>query len=202
MAVAVGIYLHDPEPRGPWLLLAAGQLLFALGDLAGDSVYHASGAATFPGVADLFYLVGYPIVTLGFARLVLRRNPGPGFGVLLDGGILTVGLALVVWVAFADPLFSAAGISPLGRAISIVDLIADTALIGVVACLVLDSEAGTPAMRLFAGSVVALLLADGVSASGPAGLRASAGRGGLLRPVRSLGRGSPASVDRHLGAPQ
>jgi PAS domain S-box-containing protein len=171
MAVAVGIYLYEPEPRGPWLLLAAGQLLFALGDLAGHSIYHGPGAATFPGVADLFYLVGYPIVTLGFARLVLRRNPGPGLGVLLDGGILTVGLALVVWVAFADPLFSATGISPLGRAIPVVYLIADTALIGVVACLVLDSEAGTPAMRLFAGSVVVLLLADGLSASGPDGLR-------------------------------
>ena len=35
LAVAVGIYLHEPEPRGPWLLLAAGQLFFAIGDLAG-----------------------------------------------------------------------------------------------------------------------------------------------------------------------
>jgi PAS domain S-box-containing protein len=165
-AVAAGIYIHDPQPRAPWLLLGAGQFFFALGDLTGASVNH-SQAAFSPGIADLFYLIGYPIITLGFARLVLRRNPGPGFGVLLDGGILTVGLALVVWVAFADPLFSAPGFSPLGRAISVVYLIADTALVGVVACLVLDSEAGTPAMRLFAGSVAALLIADGLSGSGP-----------------------------------
>ena len=165
-AVAAGIYIHDPQPRAPWLLLGVGQFFFTLGDLTGVSVYH-SQAAFSPGIADLFYLIGYPIITLGFARLVLRRNPGPGFGVLLDGGILTVGLALVVWVAFADPLFSAPGFSPLGRAISVVYLIADTALVGVVACLVLDSEAGTPAMRLFAGSVAALLIADGLSASGP-----------------------------------
>ena len=169
LAVAVGIYLHDPEPRGPWLLLAAGQLFFAMGDLAGDSVYHALGTAPYPGVADLFYLIAYPIITLGFARLVLRRNPGPGFGVLLDGGILTVGLVLVVWVAFADPLLSATSLSPLGRATSIVYLVADTALVGVVACLVLDSDAGTPAMRLFAGSVVALLVADGFQVRDRAG---------------------------------
>jgi PAS domain S-box-containing protein len=165
-AVAAGIYIHDPQPRAPWLLLGVGQFFFTLGDLTGVSVNH-SQAAFSPGIADLFYLIGYPIITLGFARLVLRRNPGPGFGVLLDGGILTVGLALVVWVAFADPLFSAPGFSPLGRAISVVYLISDTALVGVVACLVLDSEAGTPAMRLFAGSVAALLIADGLSASGP-----------------------------------
>jgi PAS domain S-box-containing protein len=171
LAVAVGIHLHDPEPRGPWLLLAAGQLFFAMGDLAGDSVYHALGTAPYPGVADLFYLIAYPIITLGFARLVLRRNPGPGFGVLLDGGILTVGLVLVVWVAFADPLLSATSLSPLGRATSIVYLVADTALVGVVACLVLDSDAGTPAMRLFAASVVALLVADGFSGSGSGWLK-------------------------------
>ncbi len=165
-AVAAGIYLHDPQPRFPWWLLAGGQLLFALGDMASASVSRSPTVAPFPGLADLFYLVGYPVVTLGFARLVMRRNPGPGFGVLLDGGILMVGLGLVAWVAFADPLFSQAGLPPLGRAVAVVYLVADIALVGVVACLVLDSEAGTPAMRLFAGSVVALLIADGLAASG------------------------------------
>ena len=171
-AVAAGIYLHDPRPRVAWWLLAGGQLLFALGDMAAASLGSLPAAAPIPTVADLFYLAGYPIVTLGFARLVLHRNPGPGFGVLLDGGILTVGLGLVAWVAFADPLLSMSSLSALSRAVAVVYLIADIALVGVVACLVLDSEAGTPAMRLFAGSVVALLMADGLSAWGSGWLQA------------------------------
>ena len=61
---------------------------------------------------------------------------------LLDGGILTVGLVLVVWVAFADPLLSSGSYSPLGQAISVVYLVADTALVGVVACLVLIPRRG------------------------------------------------------------
>jgi PAS domain S-box-containing protein len=166
VAVAAGIYLHNPRPRSPWWLLAGGQLFFALGDVANGSVNHALNVASFPVFADLLYLVGYPMVTLGFIRLVIRRNSGPGFGVLLNAGILTVGVALVAWVLFADPLLSLAGLTALGRTVAVVYLIADIALIGVVACLVLDSEPGTPVMRLFAGSVVALLVGDGLAASG------------------------------------
>jgi PAS domain S-box-containing protein len=168
-AVAAGIYLHDPQPRSPWWLLAGGQLLFTLGDMANEAINHTLTVTPAASFADLFYLAGYPIVWLGFAILVIRRNPGPGLGVLLDGGILTVGLALVAWVAFADPLFSKAALDPIDRATGIVYLVADIAMVGVVACLVLDSDAGTPAMRLFAGSVVALLLGDGLSASGSGG---------------------------------
>ena len=171
-AVAAGIRLHDPQPRALWWLLAAGQLCFTMGDMTSEAINHTLIAQAAPGPADLFYLVAYPLVTLGFARLVVRRNPGPGFGVLLDGGILTVGLALVVWVAFVDPLLAQTGLSALGRAVGIVYLVADIALVGVVACLVLDSEAGTPAMRLFAGSVLALLIGDGLSSAAPASLQA------------------------------
>ena len=170
-AVAAGIYLHDPVPHSPWWLLAAGQLFFTLGDMASMPVTQPLSVGPFPSSADLFYLIGYPLVTLGFARLVLRRNTGPGFGVFLDGAILTIALGLVAWVAFADPLFTRASLSELGRAVAIVYLVADVALIGVVACLVLDSDAGTPALRLFAVSVVALLIADGLAASGPGWLQ-------------------------------
>jgi PAS domain S-box-containing protein len=170
-ALAAGIYLHDPVPRSPWWLLAAGQLFFTLGDMASMPVTRPLSAGPFPSFADLFYLIGYPLLTLGFARLVLRRNTGPGLGVFLDGAILTIALGLVAWVAFADPLFTMASFSEIGRAVAIVYLIADVALIGVVACLVLDSDAGTPALRLFAASVVALLIADGLAASGPGWLQ-------------------------------
>ena len=170
-AVAAGIYMYDPEPRSPWWLLAAGQLFFTLGDMTSDATSQALRTGQVPGLPDLFYLVGYPLIALGFVKLVIRRNPGLGFGMLLDGGILTVGLALVAWVAFADPLFALAGVGPLGRAVEVAYLIADIALIGVVACLILDSDAGTPSTRLFAGSVVALLIADGLSMSGPGWLK-------------------------------
>jgi PAS domain S-box-containing protein len=162
-AVGVGIWLHKPQPRLPWLLLAGGQFVFALGDLANRSVIPAPIPTGAPGPADLLYLIAYPIVTFGFALLVVRRSNVSGFGVLLDGGILTVGLALIAWVAFADPIFGNRALTELDRAVQIAYLVADIALIGVVACLLLDTDYGTPAIRLFTASVAALLIADGIA---------------------------------------
>ena len=159
MAVVVGIWLHDPQPRAPWLLLAAGQLCFTLGNVS------AALGGVFTGTADTFYLVAYPVVTLGFAKLVLRRPAGPGFGVLLDVGIVTVGIALVSWVSFADPLFAMPNLGPMAQALSVVYLIADLALVSTVACLVLDPGSVTPALRIFALSVAAMLVGDGLSSA-------------------------------------
>jgi PAS domain S-box-containing protein len=167
-AVIAGVYLFDPRPRRPWWLLAAGQLCFALGDLAAVINHLPLTATAFPSVPAFLYLAAYPIVTLGFTLLVVRRPLGAGWAVLLDGGILTAGLALVVWVAFADPILVAPGLSRLDRYVEIVFLLCDIALIGVVSCLLLGSQSGTMAIRLFVFSVMAMLIGDGLTAANTA----------------------------------
>jgi PAS domain S-box-containing protein len=176
VAIIVGVNLFDPHPRLPWLLLAAGQLCFALGDATGALGGSALNASSFPSVPEFLYLAAYPIVTLGFTLLVVRRPLGAGWAVILDGGILTAGIALLVWVAAADPILNNAALARLDRTVEIVFLLCDIALIGVVSCLLLGSETRTTAIRLFVLSVVAMLIGDGltgpgtVSAASPIGL--------------------------------
>jgi len=165
-AVLAGILLHDPRPRRPWLLLAAGPMLAA----AGNAVCWLGGvpisANASPPLADLLNLAGYLAVVLGFCLLLIRRPFGTGWAVVLDAGILTCGLALVVWVAFAGPLMTSPGLSAAERASHVVFLVADIGLIALVACLLLGTETGTPAMRLFVLSLAALLVGDGLSTVG------------------------------------
>jgi PAS domain S-box-containing protein len=183
-AVIAGVYLFDPRPRRPWWLLAVGQLCFALGDVAAAFEQTALAAPKFPSISEFMYLAAYPIVTLGFTLLVVRRPLGAGWAVLLDGGILTAGLALLVWVAFADPIL-ASSLKPVDRYVEIVFLLCDMALIGVVACLLLGSDTGTTAIRLFCLSVLAMLIGDGLTAadsvvaSSPIALLAYAAQYGL-----------------------
>jgi PAS domain S-box-containing protein len=165
VAVVAGVFVFDPRPRRPWWLLAAGQGCFAIGDVAAALNHLPLAATTFPSVSEFFYLAAYPIVTLGFTLLVVRRPLGAGWAVLLDGGILTAGLALLVWVAFADPIMVAPNLTPLNRYVEIVFLLCDIALIGVVSCLLLGSETGTTSIRLFVLSVLAMLIGDGVTAA-------------------------------------
>ena len=166
VAVVAGIFIFDPQPRRPWWLLAAGQLCFAAGDLATSLSRTPLAATTFPSVPEFLYLAAYPIATLGFALLVVRRPLGAGWTVLLDGGILSVGIALLVWVAFADPILNAGGVSRLDQTVQIAFLLCDVAIIAVVSCLLFGSETGTPAVRLFAVSVVAMLIGDGLNGAG------------------------------------
>jgi PAS domain S-box-containing protein len=165
-AVIVGVLLFDPRPRHPWWLLAAGQFCFAAGDVVAALTNTPLSAASFPSVPEFLYLAAYPAVTLGFAMLVVRRPLGAGWAVLLDGGILTAGIALVVWVFVADPIMASHTLTQMGRSVEIVFLLCDIALIGVVSCLMLGSETSTPAIRLFVISVVAMLIGDGLTAPG------------------------------------
>jgi PAS domain S-box-containing protein len=163
VAVVVGIALFDPRPRRPWGLLAAGQFCFAAGDLIAAIAYSSGRASTFPSVPEVLYLAAYPIITLGLALLVVRRPLGAGWAVLLDGGILTAGVALVVWVAFADPILASHTMTRLDQSVEVVYLLCDVALIGVVSLLLLGSQHSTPTIRLFALSAAAMLAGDGLA---------------------------------------
>ena len=165
-AIVVGVVVFDPRPRHPWVLLAIGQLCFALGDWARALSASPLNASAFPSIPEFLYLAAYPIVTLGFTLLVVRRPLGAGWVVILDGGILTAGIALFVWVAFADPILTSHVLSRLDRTVETVFLLCDIALIGVVSCLLLGSETKTPAIRLFVLSVVAMLVGDGIAGPG------------------------------------
>lgn len=47
-AVVAGATVFDAQPRRPWMMLAAGQLCFALGDVAAVVQPIAAGAPLFP----------------------------------------------------------------------------------------------------------------------------------------------------------
>jgi PAS domain S-box-containing protein len=165
-AVVAGTVLFNPRPRWPWLLLAAGQLCFALGDTSAVLTGAIRDATAFPSIPEFLYLAAYPTVTLGFTLLVVRRPLGASWAVLLDGGILTAGVGLLVWVAVADPILASRTLSALDRTVEIAFLLCDIALVGVVFCLLLGSETRTTSLRLFVLSVVAMLVGDGLMSPG------------------------------------
>jgi hypothetical protein len=60
VAILVGIRVHKPASRTPWLLLAAGSALFWLGDLYTYSYPHLLGAdVPFPSPGDALYVLMY-----------------------------------------------------------------------------------------------------------------------------------------------
>ena len=69
VAILAGVWLHRPRRPLPWLLVAAGQFLWILGDTIWDYydiVLHRS--VPYPAAPDLFYLSGYFLVAMANCR--------------------------------------------------------------------------------------------------------------------------------------
>ena len=72
-ALLFGVWRHRPPVRLPWLLIAAGTILFLLGDAVFSTLETVGDPLVpFPSVADVLYLVGYPLIAAGLGILVAR----------------------------------------------------------------------------------------------------------------------------------
>ena len=66
VAVIVGVRVNRPGDVRPWVILALGQTAFLIADAIWYVMTFAnSGQTPYPSVADLFYLVGYPLLAAG-----------------------------------------------------------------------------------------------------------------------------------------
>ena len=162
-AMAIGVRLHRPDVRRAWYFLAAGLAMFVLGDfLYAYRSFAQHQAVPFPSYVDIAYLAMYPLLIAGLVLLVRKRTPGRDLASVLDACIITVGIGLVSWVLLIVPYFRSQDMSVLARLTSITYPLGDIALLAVAVRLVVGSGRRPPAFWLLAGSVIPLLIADGL----------------------------------------
>jgi diguanylate cyclase (GGDEF)-like protein len=161
VAIVIGTRRHRPASPWPWYLMAAGQACFVVGDVLWEW-YAMIGEEPFPSVADVFYIAGYPLLTVGLSAGIRRRIGGGDRSGLLDAAILTTGLSLISWVFLIAPMAAAADPDPLGFAVSLAYPVGDLLLIGVAMGLATAPGARVPSFWLICASLGALLVADQV----------------------------------------
>lgn len=153
------IRIHRPAGWLPWLLMAAGQLAFVVGDILW-TIYAAQGEDPFPSTADVAYLLGYPLMAIGLLVAIRRRITGGDRAGLLDAAILATGAAVAWWAFVLGPQAAAADPEPVSFVISIAYPIGDLLLIGMALGLVMTTGARTVSFGLLVGSLVTILVAD------------------------------------------
>ena len=158
-AAVAGIFVHRPAGWRVWLLMAAGQLAFVVGDIIWTT-YEAQGIDPFPSVADAAYLLGYPLLGLGLFAAIRRRVAGGDRAGLLDAAILATGAAVVWWAVVLGPLVAAGDPDPLSFGISAAYPVGDLILIGMALGLVMTPGGRSVSFALLTGSLVILLVAD------------------------------------------
>jgi diguanylate cyclase (GGDEF)-like protein/PAS domain S-box-containing protein len=118
--VLVGIKLNRPARRLPWFLISAALACFTSGDTLYNAIVTMGHEPHFPGVADLFYLLVYPLLTGGFLLIVRSRSGGGSDrAALLDALVPTMALGLVSWIYWIAPFTRSHDLSLLEKLVSI-----------------------------------------------------------------------------------
>ena len=160
VAVLVGVRRNRPRTRVTWWWLAAGQLLFVVGDLLFDLHERVWASEAFPSTADGFYLAGYLPLATGLVLLIRARSPGRDRAGLIDAAVVATGLGLLSWVFLMKPAATDGSLTVLGRVIAIAYPAADVLLLALLARLLVGAGARNTAFRLLAGSLLVMLAGD------------------------------------------
>jgi diguanylate cyclase (GGDEF)-like protein/PAS domain S-box-containing protein len=161
VAILVGLRRHRPASPGPWRWFALGFLLFWAGDLYTYSYPRLLGhEVPFPSLGDGAYLIVYPALMAGLLILVRRRNPERDRAGAIDSLIMTVGLALISWIALIQPSLHDGELSTVAKLVSIAYPVGDILLLAAAIRLAVDAGTRRPAFYLLASSIVALLATD------------------------------------------
>jgi diguanylate cyclase (GGDEF)-like protein len=168
VAILVGTARYRPTSTLPWMLLAAGQLVW----VAGDAVYSwldATGTVPLPSAADVLYLSSYPLLAIGIAQLIRAQHRSRDFAGLVDSAIVTAGFALLSWAFIAGPMLEERAGSQLGLIVSLAYPAGDIALLALLLRLMTGQYAWSPPFLMLIAALSCSLAADTVFAAAPSG---------------------------------
>lgn len=155
-AIVIGVVLNRPAHRTPWLLLAGGTLLWVVGDFVWFS-HGVSGPDTYPSSVDLLYLLGYPFIAVSLAFL-LHQGSRNGGTAILDAATITAGAGVLLWMRGLVPYFE--GETAASITVSVLYVVMDLVLVGLVARLVLTGTRRSVSSALLSVGFMALVLSD------------------------------------------
>jgi signal transduction histidine kinase len=156
VAIVWSIRRWRPEPRLPWLVFAAANMLFVAGDIAFD----ISPDAAKPAVADYLYLIAYPLFAALPVILIVRSRIHRRVGALTDAAIVTLAFVVFEWIFVMQPNLHAGG--PLGPRLveGVLYPVMDIVLIGAFAGFFVSPAWRTPAFAFLVLGALSQLLGD------------------------------------------
>jgi signal transduction histidine kinase len=132
-ACTIAASRHQGRARLAWGLIAAGLISWGAGELLWtllEVVWHQD---TFPSVADVGYLAGFPLAAAGIVLFPrVREDRRSPLRSLMDGALVSTSVFLVGWVTVLHPLLASSSGSTVEQAISLAYPLSDIAIVSVV----------------------------------------------------------------------
>jgi len=161
VATVVAINRYRPQQRVAWYLLAGAEFCF----ISGDTVYNILTLALhqenpFPSIADVFYLLTYPLFAAGIFLFIRGRSAARDRASLIDALMITVSLGLLSWVFLILPNFQAPGLTGVQRSISVAYPLGDVLVLAMLARLVGAGGLRGRSMQFLVLGAAGLLVSD------------------------------------------
>jgi diguanylate cyclase (GGDEF)-like protein len=157
-AIIAGRRINGPTHRG-WPILAAGIVLYSLGDVVYTILVATTGEEPFPSLADGPYLLGQLLVVVGVGRLAAPVERGVYRPALIDAGLVGTAGAFVAWPLLLDPLTNGQ-VNMFSGAVALSYPLIDLVLVGVLARHFLQPGRKPISILLLIGGAAAWLVAD------------------------------------------
>ncbi|AGL16440.1 GGDEF domain-containing protein [Actinoplanes sp. N902-109] len=148
-----------PGPgRRPWLLVAVALTSWCIGDLVELGQFYFAEVPGV-GVADIFWLAGYPLIAVALVQMARRRAPGRLRGGMLDAMALTVAASAALWQFVVAPTLGL-GYGLLDTLVPALYPLCDVVLLAAALFVALSPGARGVPTRLVLGAVVFFLGID------------------------------------------
>ncbi|MGA9761377.1 MAG: bifunctional diguanylate cyclase/phosphodiesterase [Gaiellaceae bacterium] len=160
LLMAIGTYVFRPRAPAAWILLAAGQLAFALGRLLFASHGRAEHGSPFFSSAGACYLSGYVLVWAALALFVRSRAPSRNWTAIIDAAAITTSFALAAWLFVMSSITHDQALTSTEKAISLAGPLATVLLLATALRIAMGASQRSPVYLFLAGGGFMLLLAN------------------------------------------
>jgi diguanylate cyclase (GGDEF)-like protein len=159
-AVAVAVRRAQSSSNPSWLLLVGAVVLVPAYVLWYPAKLQWDLELGSPSITDVLFLASYAAFIVGMMRLIRLRGGADRRVQVLDTLIISVGLGVLVWVAFISPSMRDDALSASAKLVAISYPLADVLLLGAVIRLLVQGGGSSIGDRLLAGWIAAQLAAD------------------------------------------
>src|SRR4051794_7909396 len=162
-AILIGVAIHRPQHKAPWILFALGQVFFVAGDVISYNYEKFFGTELpYPAISDALYLAVYPCLIAGILLIVRRRSAGRDRGGLIDAAMIAIGIGVVSWVFLISPYVYDSTLLWLEKATAMAYPLMDLLLIAVTARLFAGGGRKPVSFYLLGVAVAALFVTDAI----------------------------------------
>jgi two-component system cell cycle response regulator len=152
-----------PQERAAWLVMGAGLIAWAAGELVWNVGYAWMAEPPYPSAADFLYLAWYPASYAALLLLARSRTDSFRSSLWLDGAIAALTVAALLATLAFQPIVDATSGGPTEIAVNLAYPVGDLLLLGLVVVVFgLNGWRPDPVWLLIGGGLALTAVADGL----------------------------------------